>query len=269
MSRPQPRSVADAVAAARAVDQPLAGRTALVTGGSRGLGREIAIAFAAAGADVAVVSRKKDACAALAEELADATGRKVTAHAAHVADWDRVTTLLDEVESDLGVVDVLVNNAGMAPVYPSLDEVSEVLWDKVFGVNLKGPFRFMAAAGKRMVAAGGGAILNISSIASARPTASELPYAAAKAGLNILTKGFAQEYGPTVRVNTILAGPFFTDIAAGWDMAAFERMTADWPQNRGGDPAEIVGAALYLCGPTAGFTTGVLLPVDGGGLAAP
>ncbi|AEA22784.1 3-oxoacyl-(acyl-carrier-protein) reductase [Pseudonocardia dioxanivorans CB1190] len=268
-SRPQPRSVADAVAAARAVEKPLAGRTALVTGGSRGLGREIAIAFAAAGADVAVVSRKKDACEALAEELSDATGQKVTAHGAHVADWERVGTLLDEVEAELGVVDVLVNNAGMAPMYPSLDEVTELLWDKVIGVNLKGPFRFMAAAGKRMVAAGGGVMLNISSIASIRPTANDLPYAAAKAGLNVLTKGFAQEYGPTVRVNTILAGPFFTDISAGWDMDYFDRLTADWPQSRGGDPAEIVGAALYLCGPTAGFTTGTLLAVDGGGTAAP
>ena len=257
MTRPESRSVAEAVAAARGVEKPMAGRTALVTGGSRGLGREIAIAFAAAGADVAVVSRKKDACEALAAELADATGQKVTAHGAHVADWDRVPSLLDEVEAELGVVDVLVNNAGMAPVYPSLDEVTEALWDKVIGVNLKGPFRFMAAAGRRMGAA------------SIRPTAHDLPYAAAKAGLNVLTKGFAQEYGPSVRVNTIVAGPFFTDIAAGWDMEFFDRLTADWPQSRGGDPSEIVGAALYLCGPTAGFTTGTLLTVDGGGTAAP
>jgi NAD(P)-dependent dehydrogenase (short-subunit alcohol dehydrogenase family) len=263
------RSVADAVAAARAVEQPMKGRKALVTGGSRGLGREIAIAFAAAGADVAVVSRKKDSCVALAEELAAATGRTVTAHAAHVADWDAVPALLDEVEAELGAVDVLVNNAGMAPLYPSLDEVTEQLWDKTMGVNLKGPFRFMASAGRRMVAAGGGVMLNISSIASVRPSASDLVYAAAKAGLNVLTAGFAQEYGPTVRVNTILAGPFFTDISKAWDMDAFAELTADWPQSRGGDPAEIVGAALYLCGPTAGFTTGSLLTVDGGGTAAP
>jgi NAD(P)-dependent dehydrogenase (short-subunit alcohol dehydrogenase family) len=112
-------------------------------------------------------------------------------------------------------------------------------------------------------------MLNISSIASGRPTASDLPYAAAKAALNTLTAGFAQEYGPSVRVNTILAGPFFTDISRAWDMAAFEEMAGDWPAQRGGDPAEIVGAALYLCGPTASYTTGALLAVDGGRLAAP
>jgi NAD(P)-dependent dehydrogenase (short-subunit alcohol dehydrogenase family) len=262
-------TVAEAVAAVRAMEQPLAGRTALVTGGSRGLGREIAIAFAAAGADVAVVSRKKEACEALAEELAAATGRRVSAHGAHVGDWDRLDTLLDEVADALAPVDVLVNNAGIAPLYPSLHEVSEELFDKVIAVNLKGPFRLMATAGKRMAAGGGGVMLNISSIASGRPTASDLPYAAAKAALNTLTVGFAQEYGPSVRVNTILAGPFFTDISRAWDMAAFDQMAKDWPAQRGGDPAEIVGAALYLCGPASSYTTGALLAVDGGRLAAP
>lgn len=262
-------SIEQAVAAARATEQPLAGRTALVTGGSRGLGREIAIGFAAAGADVAVVSRKKDACEALAEELAAATGRRVTAHAAHVGDWDRLGTLLDEVEEALGPVDVLVNNAGIAPTYPSLDEVSEELFDKVFAVNVKGPFRLLAAAGKRMAARGGGAMLNISSMGSQRPTAGDLPYTAAKSALNTLTAGFAQEYGPSVRVNTILAGPFATDISKSWDPAAVERMARDWPSKRVGEPSEIVGAALYLCGPHAGYTTGALLAVDGGRLAAP
>ena len=259
------RSVAEVVAAAKAPEQPLAGRRALVTGGSRGLGREIAIAFAASGADVAVVSRKKESCEALAGELAAATGREVTAHAAHVGDWHRLDDLLDEA----GPIDILVNNAGVAPTYPSLAEVSEELFDKVVAVNLKGPFRLMAAAGKRMAATGGGVILNISSMASQRPTAADLPYAAAKAALNTLTAGFAQEYGPSVRVNTILAGPFFTDISRGWDMDAFDAKAGTWPSRRGGRPDEIVGAALYLCGPAASYTTGALLAVDGGRLAAP
>jgi NAD(P)-dependent dehydrogenase (short-subunit alcohol dehydrogenase family) len=264
------RTVADAVAAAPGRDeQPLAGRTALVTGGSRGLGREIAIAFAACGADVAVVSRKKDACEALAGELGTATGRRVSAHAAHVGDWDRLEPLLDEVEGELGPIDLLVNNAGMSPLYPSLDEVSEALFDKVIAVNLKGPFRLMAAGGKRMAARDGGAILNISSMGAQRPTAGELPYSAAKAALNVLTAGFAQEYGPAVRVNTILAGPFATDISKAWDAEVVATMAQDWPSRRVGEPAEIVGAALYLCGPHATYTTGALLAVDGGRLAAP
>ncbi|GAB3571318.1 SDR family oxidoreductase [Amycolatopsis endophytica] len=272
MSTSGERPVARSVSAARATaltDLPLAGRTALVTGGSRGLGREIAIAFAAAGADVAVVSRKKDSCEALAEQIAAETGRRTSAHAAHVGDWDRLGPLLDEVEDALGPVDVLVNNAGIAPVYPSLDEVTETLFDKVVAVNVKGPFRLMAAAGKRMAGRDGGVILNISSMASQRPTAADLPYAAAKAALNTLTAGFAQAYGPRVRVNTILAGPFFTDISRDWDMAVFDEMAGDWPLGRGADPSEIVGAALYLCGPASTFTTGSLLAVDGGRLAAP
>ena len=263
------RSVQDAVAAARAVQAPLAGRTALVTGGSRGLGREIAIAFAAAGADVAVASRKREACTELAGELAAATGRRVSAHAAHVGEWDRLELLLDEVEQELGPVDVLVNNAGIAPTYPSLDEVSEALFDKVFAVNVKGPFRLMAAAGRRMAARGGGVMLNVSSMGSQRPTAGDLPYAAAKSALNTLTAGFAQEYGPSVRVNTILAGPFATDISKAWDPDMIAEMAREWPSRRVGNPDEIVGAALYLCGPHATYTTGALLAVDGGRLAAP
>ncbi|MBN9737863.1 MULTISPECIES: glucose 1-dehydrogenase [unclassified Pseudonocardia] len=262
------RSVA-AVRGGAGAGEPLAGRRALVTGGSRGLGREIAIAFAAAGADVAIASRRKDTCEELAGELASATGRRVSAHAAHVGEWDRLDPLLDEVEQELGPVDVLVNNAGIAPVYPSLDAVSEALFDKVFAVNVKGPFRLMAAAGRRMAPRGGGVVLNISSMGSQRPTAGDLPYTAAKSALNTLTAGFAQEYGPGVRVNTILAGPFATDISKAWDPDVVERMARDWPSRRVGEPHEIVGAALYLCGPHATYTTGALLAVDGGRLAAP
>ncbi|WP_226365035.1 SDR family NAD(P)-dependent oxidoreductase [Pseudonocardia sp. ICBG162] len=262
------RSVASARSGA-AAGQPLAGRRALVTGGSRGLGREIAIAFAAAGADVAVASRKKDACEDLAAELAAATGRRVSAHAAHVGDWDRLDPLLDEVEQELGPLDVLVNNAGMAPLYDSLDTVSEALFDKVFAVNVKGPFRLMAAAGRRMADRDGGVVLNVSSMGSKRPTTADLPYTAAKSALNTLTAGFAQEYGPSVRVNTILAGPFATDISRSWDPATVAAMARDWPARRVGEPEEIVGAALYLCGPHATYTTGALLAVDGGRLAAP
>jgi NAD(P)-dependent dehydrogenase (short-subunit alcohol dehydrogenase family) len=258
----------DLVAAVRAGGRPLAGRRALVTGGSRGLGRQIAIAFAAAGADVAVVSRRKAACVELAAELAAATGARVTAHEAHVADWDRAAGLLDEVEAELGPVDVLVNNAGISPQYPSLAEVGEELFDKVVGVNLKGPFRFTALAGPRMAARGGGVVLNISTTGSVRPQADYLPYAAAKAGLNALTAGFAQEYAPSVRVNTILAGRFATDISRGWDAEEVRRELEATPAGRVGEPGEIVGAALYLCGPAAAYTTGALLAVDGGRLAS-
>jgi NAD(P)-dependent dehydrogenase (short-subunit alcohol dehydrogenase family) len=252
-----------------AADGPLAGRTALVTGGSRGLGREIALAFAAAGADVAIVSRKLDSCEELAEQVRALTGRRASAHAAHVGEWDAIPALLDDVESQLGSIDILVNNAGIAPLYPDLEQVSEALFDKVIAVNLKGPFRLMALAGARMVDTGGGSIINISSIASVRPTPDDLPYAAAKAALNTLSTGFAQSLGPTVRVNTILAGPFFTDISKAWDLEAFEEAASHYPLRRGGQPDEIVGAALYFAGPASAFTTGAMLAVDGGRTALP
>jgi NAD(P)-dependent dehydrogenase (short-subunit alcohol dehydrogenase family) len=247
-----------------AAEGPLAGRIALVTGGSRGLGREIALAFAGAGADVAIVSRKLDSCEALAEQVRALTGRRATAHAAHVGEWDAIPALLDDVESQLGSIDILVNNAGIAPLYPDLEHVSEELFDKVIAVNLKGPFRLMALAGARMVRHGGGSIINISSIASVRPTPDDLPYAAAKAALNITSAGFAQALGPTVRVNTILAGPFYTDISKAWDLDAFEEAAAQYPLQRGGQPDEIVGAALYFAGPSSSYTTGAVLAVDGG-----
>ena len=153
-----------------------------------------------------------------------------------MGDWDGLPTLLDAVERELGPCDLLVNNAGIAPLYPGLDEVSEELFDKVMAVNLKGPFRLMALAGKRMGEKGGGSIINISSIASVRPTPDDLPYAAAKAGLNTLTAGFAQALGPSVRVNTILAGPFYTDISKAWDLEAFEEAASHYPLRRGGRP---------------------------------
>jgi NAD(P)-dependent dehydrogenase (short-subunit alcohol dehydrogenase family) len=250
-------------------DQPLSGRVALVTGGSRGLGKEIALAFAAAGADVAIVSRKLDSCEELADEVRRTTGRRAAAVAAHVGDWNALPAMLDEVEDQLGPCDVLVNNAGIAPLYDGLDGVSEELFDKVIAVNLKGPFRLMALAGRRMVEHGGGSIINISSIASVRPTTSDLPYAAAKSALNTLTAGFAQALGPTVRVNTIVAGPFLTDISKAWDHDAFEDAVAAYPLRRGGQPNEIVGAALYFAGPGSSYTTGALLAVDGGRTAMP
>lgn len=246
----------------------LAGKVALITGGSRGLGAEIAWAFARAGADVVISSRKLDPCVELADRIHAEIGVQTLGLAAHVGDWGALPDLVDAVYDRFGHLDILVNNAGIAPTYPSLEEVSEELFDKVVDVNLKGPFRLTALVASRMSVDRGGSIINISSIASQRPTARDLPYAAAKAGLNIATKGFAQAYGPNVRVNTIMAGPFFTDISRSWDMDRFERLAQGWPMQRGGNPAEIAGAALYLASDAASFTTGALLPVDGGRLAA-
>jgi NAD(P)-dependent dehydrogenase (short-subunit alcohol dehydrogenase family) len=245
----------------------LSGRIALVTGGSRGLGREVALGFAEAGADLVIASRKLDSCEAVADQIRT-MGRRAWAYSCHLGRWADCTALVERVYADAGPLDVLVNNAGMSPLYPSLTEVSEELFDKVIGVNLKGPFRLTALVGSRMAAGAGGSIINISSVSAIRPTPRELPYAAAKAGLDALTAGFAQAYAPTVRVNSIMAGPFLTDISAAWSERTKAALSARQPAGRLGRPDEIVAAALYFAADSASYTTGSVLRVDGGSAVA-
>jgi NAD(P)-dependent dehydrogenase (short-subunit alcohol dehydrogenase family) len=244
----------------------LSGKVAVVTGGSRGMGREMVLAFAESGADVVIASRKLDACEALAAEVtARFPDRRALAVAAHVGRWEDCNRLADAAYDHFGRVDVLVNNAGMSPLYESLVDVSEELYDKVLSVNLKGPFRLMALVGDRMAKGDGGSIINVSSIASIRPTPVETAYAAAKAGLNALTVAYAHAYGPKVRVNCIVAGPFLTDISKAWDLDVFNaRVQAAYALGRGGQPDEIVGAALYFASDASSYTTGALLRIDGG-----
>ncbi len=242
----------------------LSGKVAVVTGGSRGLGKEMVLAFAEHGADVVVASRKLNNCEDVAEEVR-ALGRRSMAIAYHAGSWDDADTLADQVYAEFGRVDVLVNNAGMSPLYPSVDAVSEELYDKVMGVNLKGPFRLSANVGTRMQQAGGGSIIFVSSVASQRPSPSELVYGAAKAGVNNLTYGLARTLGPSVRVNCIVPGPFLTDISKAWDLDAFNRTAKGaFALGRGGEPHEIVGAALYFASDASTYTTGTTLNVDGG-----
>jgi len=242
----------------------MTGKVALITGGSRGLGRSMALGFAEAGADVAIVSRKIDSCEATAAEV-EALGRSAFPYACHVGHWDELDGLVSAVIERFGKIDVLVNNAGMSPLYPSLDQVGEDLFDKVIGVNLKGPFRLSALVGKHMAEGAGGSIINVSSTASVSPSPGSEPYGAAKAGLNSITRSMAYAYGPTVRVNCIMAGPFMTDISKAWDLEAFEENArTSIPMQRGGQPDEVVGAALYLASGASSYTTGAILAVDGG-----
>lgn len=240
------------------------GRVALVTGGTRGLGRAMVEGFARAGADVVVASRKASACADVAASVAAEFGVATLGHAVHVGRWDDLPALVDAAYDHFGRVDVLVNNAGMSPLYDSVTDVSEELFDKVVGVNLKGPFRLAALVGTRMAEGGGGSIVNISSMGAVRPRPEILPYAAAKAGLNALTVGLAHTFGPTVRVNAIMAGTFLTDVSRSWDASAFAARARTFALGRGGEPDEIVGAALYLASDASSYTTGSILTVDGG-----
>ncbi len=247
----------------------LTGRVAVVTGGSRGLGREMVLAFAEHGADVVVASRKLDNCRQVAADV-EALGRRAVPVAYHAGEWEDSQRLYETVYEAFGRCDVLVNNAGMSPLYPSVDAITEALYDKVMDVNLKGPFRLSALIGTRMAGddhggSDGGSIIFVSSIASRRPGPAELVYGAAKAGLNNLTYGLARTLGPKVRVNCIVPGPFLTDISKAWDLEAFERDAATrFALGRGGQPGEIVGAALYLASDASSFTTGALIDVDGG-----
>ncbi len=248
----------------------LTGKVAVVTGGSRGLGREIVLAFAAHGADVVIASRKLDACEELAARVRSEFGRRAHPVQFHAGHWEDADRLAAAVDDEFGRCDVLVNNAGSSPLYPSLTEISEELFDKVVSVNFRGPFRLCALIGQRMAAGDGGSIINLSSIAAVAPGPHELIYAGAKAALNAITIGIARAYAPKVRANVIMPGPFLTDISKAWDMDAFEQHVAPTiPLGRAGQPQEIVGAALYLASDASSYTNGAVIKVDGGAAFSP
>ncbi len=240
----------------------LTGKVALVTGGSRGLGRAMALGFARAGADVIVTSRKIEPCQEVAAEVT-ALGRRGFAYACHVGRWDEIEGLVNRAYEEFGHVDILVNNAAMSPQAPSI-EINETLFDKVVGLNLKGPFRLSALVGTRMRDGDGGSIINISSGASLRPLPMVGPYSATKAGLNALTYVFSQEYGPKVRVNTIVCGSFNTSMYAPTEDD--QARAGPKVMQRVGEPDEIVTTALYLASPASSYTTGTMIKVDGGAI---
>lgn len=235
-----------------------------MTGSSRGLGREMVFAFARAGADVVITSRKLAQCEEVAREVTSMTGRRALAIAAHAGKWDDADMVADRVLNEWGRVDVLVNNVGMSPLFDDLASVTEELYDKTFDVNVKGAFRLTALLGTHMASHGGGSIINVSSFGSLSPQPYFLVYAAAKAALNSLTVGFARAFGPSVRVNAIVPGPFRTDIADHWPPDTADRHRSTFALGRAGEPDEIVGAALYFASDMSTYTTGALLRVDGG-----
>ena len=232
----------------------------LVTGGSRGLGREMVMAFAQRGADIVIASRKLEACEAVAHEVRG-LGRRALAHSVHAGRWDSIDALIEVAYREFGRIDILVNNAGSGPTTAS-HEVTEALFDSVVGLNFKGPFRLATQVAKRMADGEGGVIVNVSSSGSLMATPGVVPYASSKAALNAMGHSLAAEYGPKVRVNTLCPGPFLTDIARAWTQAARDSMPN--ALRRAGQPSEIITAALYLASPASSYTTGTLVRVDGG-----
>jgi len=244
----------------------LSGKVAVVTGGSRGLGREMVLAFAEHGADVVIASRKLDNCVALADEVAERFGRKALPVACHVGYWDQVEGLADRAYDEFGKIDVLVNNAGMSPIYSSIGEISEALYDKVMDVNLKGTFRLSVLVGERMAAGDGGSIISVSSGAAVRPTPGEAVYGLAKAGLHNMTAMLSQAYAPSVRANVIMPGPFLTDISKAWGDpdTVREGFKESLLLRRAGEPEEVVGAALFLASNASSYSTGGVINLTGG-----
>jgi len=242
----------------------LTGKVAIVTGGSRGIGRAVAEGFATAGADVVIASRKLDACQVAAEEIAAATGRRTLPVACHVGRWEDCDRLVDAVYEEFGRCDVLVNNAGMSPLYDGLPSVTEELYDKVHAVNARGPFRLSALVGTRMAEGDGGSIINVTTAGTLRPGVDDLPYAMAKAGLNALTLGLAGAWAPKVRANLVLPGAFDTDITKAWgpDMKAHAGRLN--PMQRIGRPEDMVGVCVFLASDAASYVNGAQVLVDGG-----
>jgi NAD(P)-dependent dehydrogenase (short-subunit alcohol dehydrogenase family) len=235
-------------------------RCVVITGASRGLGRAMALGFARRGANVVVSSRRADACADVVDEISG-IGARAFAVPCHVGDWNALPGLIDGALAAFGRIDTLINNAGIAPTAPSSLETSEALFDKTFAVNTKGPFRLSALARPHLTETRG-SIINITSIGAERPDPAYPIYAAAKGALNILTRAQAMEFGPEVRVNAIMAGPFWTDIAKNWR----EVYEANAPSaaRRMGRPEEVVTSALYLASVQSAYVTGTILRVDGG-----
>jgi hypothetical protein len=168
------------------------------------------------------------------------------------------------VYDEFGRCDVLVNNAGMSPLYDGLPSVTEALYDKVHAVNARGPFRLSALIGTRMAEGDGGSIINVTTAGSLRPNADDLPYAMAKAGLNALTLGLAGAWAPKVRANLVLPGAFDTDITKAWGPDTKARIGTINPMQRIGQPEDMVGVCVFLASDAASYVNGAQVLVDGG-----
>jgi NAD(P)-dependent dehydrogenase (short-subunit alcohol dehydrogenase family) len=243
------------------------GRRALVTGGSKGLGFEIALALAQGGADVAVLSRNGSEAQDAARRIGEATGRRAVGVAGDVCDTDAVNAMGNAVEWALdGPVDILVNNAGIN-IRGAAGELSPSDWDKVIAVNLSAPFHIASRFGPSMAERGWGRILNLGSILSVIGIPGRSPYAASKGGLLNLTRVLALEWaGSGVVVNALCPGPFGTEMNKPLleDPEKYQAFLSKIPMGRWGSLDEIGPAALFLCSDASSFVTGTALFVDGG-----
>jgi NAD(P)-dependent dehydrogenase (short-subunit alcohol dehydrogenase family) len=242
----------------------LGGSTALVTGASRGIGRAVALGLARAGCDLIGLARGKQPLDELGGEVA-AIGRRYLALPADLAEAGDLEAVAAQAWSWSGGVDVLVNVAGII-VRTDPPGVSPEDWDRTFAVNVRGPFFLTQAIGARMLAAGGGSIVNLASVAGEHVTKASLSYQASKAALLQLTRGLAVRWAPSVRVNAVGPGYVRTDLNSAWldQPANRDYVLGNTPLGRVGEPADVVGAVTFLASPAAAYVTGQHLRIDGG-----
>ena len=247
----------------------LDGKIALVTGASRGIGRSIAQTLAEYGAEVILVSRKMESLKEVAKEITE-KGGKALPLACHMGDMDDIGKLFDTVEKMYGRLNILVNNAATNPYFGEMTGVDGAIWEKTFDVNVKGPFFMIQKAIPLMKAAGGGAIVNVSSVNGIRPAQFQGVYSITKAAIISMTKAYAKELAPhNIRVNALLPGLTDTKFASALmkQDEIYKYVVAQIPMNRHANPEEMSGAVLYLVSDAASFTTGTHIVCDGGFLA--
>ena len=246
----------------------LTGKVSLVTGATKGLGRAIVEGLAEAGSEVVVVSRKPELCDEVAKQVEAATGRQAMSAACHVGDWDGLSELVDRVYDRFGRLDVLVNNAGINPTPTPVTEISSEYFDKLMSVNLKGPVRLAGLVAPRMGEAGGGSIINVTTVGAYHGGPGVGVYTAGKAALTNFTRVMAAEWsGIGVRVNALAPGPFMTEMMKGtakYDDMFITRSAQATLMKRVADPEEIVPIVLYLASDASSYVTGEDFSIAGG-----
>ena len=244
----------------------LDGTVALVTGASRGIGEEIAVAMADAGARVVALARSEDDLETTVERI-EADGGDAVACAADVTETAHAEAAFDRAEDSFGPVDVLVNNAGTNPYFGDARELPIETWEEIMSVNATGAFRCAREFARRVDERDGeGSVVNVASVGGVVGLPHQVPYTASKHALVGMTRTLAVEWAPAIRVNAIAPGYVKTEFTAGvrGNESIHEELLAEIPQDRFADPEEIAGATIYLAGPAASYATGEIHVVDGG-----
>ena len=241
----------------------LEGKTALITGAARGIGKEIALAFAREGANIAFTDLELNEAAMETSNALNALGVKVQAYASDASSFEAAHAVVDEVVKDFGRIDILVNNAGITRD-TLLMRMSEQQWDVVMQVNLKSAFNFTHAVTPVMMKQRGGSIISLSSVVGINGNAGQANYAASKAGIIALMKSVAKELGGrNIRANAIAPGFIMTDMTKALSEETLKQFVSMIPMRRGGEPEEVAKVALFLASDLSSYVSGQVIQVNG------